>query len=339
MAKTKRANARQAKDTIYQLKIALTDSDPSIWRRVLVPGHFTFEEVHAVIQASMGWENAHLHQFLLGDQGNAVCLSHPSFDLEPTTVRDRKAIDRKLADLGFDTTRLSPKQLDQSNVLDETDFLLQEVVSREGASLLYEYDFGDSWMHEIVVEKISAPEPGVEYPACVEGARCGPPEDCGGIGGYADLLEALKDPKRDDHEEALDWIGDDFDPEYFDIAETNDEVAYYEDWLVPPDDEMDFDQDEDMTGEEIEEALSMLIEQVRAFVQEVVPAPDGLALRFPGGIPLVNVVVPQFVTVTHAQYPLLKVVYETGPGSEPVWVRLTGSQQDLQAVKETLGIK
>lgn len=333
------AKASQAKDTIYQLKITLIDSDPPIWRRVLIPGRFTFEEVHAVIQVCMGWENAHLHQFVLGERGNAVFLSHPSFDLEPTTTKDRKAIDQKLADLGFDTTRLSPKQLDQSNVLDETDFLLQEVVSREGATLLYEYDFGDSWEHTILVEKIVAPEPGVEYPTCIGGARCGPPEDCGGIGGYADLLDALSDPKRDDHEEALDWIGDDFDPEYVSLDEINEEIAFYEDWFVPPDDEMDFDDEDELTDEDIEEALGMLTEQVKAFIQEVVPSPDGFALRFPGGIPLVNVVVPQFVTVTYAQSPHLKVVFEIGPGSEPVWVRITGSKEDLQAVKETLGIK
>lgn len=333
------AKAKQAKDTIYQLKITLVDSDPPIWRRVLIPGQFTFEEVHAVIQVCMGWENAHLHQFLLGDQGNAVCLSHPSFELDPTTIRDRQALDQKLADLGFDATRLSPKQLDQSNVLDETEFLLENVVSREGATLRYEYDFGDSWEHEILVEKILAREPGVEYPTCIDGARNSPPEDCGGIGGYVDLLDALSDPKRDDHEEALDWIGDDFDPEYFNLDEIKDEIAFYEDWLVPPDNDLDFDDDEDLTDDEIEEALEMLIEQAKAFIQEVAPTSDGFDLRFPGGIPLVNVVVPQFVTVTHAHHPQLKVVYEIGPGSEPVWVRLTGSAEDLQAVKETMGIK
>jgi hypothetical protein len=334
------AKAKQAKNTVYQLKVTLQDSKPPIWRRLLVPGQFTLEEVHAVIQVCLGWENAHLHQFLLGDHDNAVWLSHLSFELGSSTIRDRKAIDQKLADLGFDTTRLSPKQLDQSNVLDEADFRLHEVVSREGATLLYEYDFGDSWEHEILVEKITAPEPDIKYPTCIDGARNSPPEDCGGIDGYADLLDALSDPKRDDHQEALDWVGDDFDPEHFDLDEINEDMAFYEDWLIPPDNEMDFDDEEDEpSDEEIEEALGMLTEQIKAFVQEVVPATDGFALRFPGGIPLVNVVVPQFVTVTFAQFPHLKVVFELGPGSEAVWVRIAGPAEDLEAVKATLGIK
>jgi hypothetical protein len=333
------AKAKQPKNTIYQIKITLTGSEPPIWRRILIPSQFTFEELHAVIQASLGWENAHLHQFMLGNQGNAIFLSHPSFELEPTAIKNRKVIDQKLADVGFDTSRLSPGQLEQSNVLDETDFVLEDVFPREGAKLLYLYDFGDSWEHEILVERIFAPEPGVEYPVCSEGARSGPPEDCGGIDGYADLLEALRDPKRDDHAEALDWIGDDFDPEYFDLAEISDEISYYEDWLVPPDNTMDFDDEDDLSDEDIEEALGMLIEQVKAFVQEVVPAPDGLAIRFPGGIPLVNVVIPQFVTVTFAQSPRLKVIFEMGPESEPIWMRISGPQEDVQTVKDALGIK
>ena len=89
----------------------------------------------------------------------------------------------------------------------------------------YEYDFGDSWQHEIVLEKTLEPEPRVRYPRCVEGERACPPEDCGGVWGYAELREAIADPKHESHEEMLEWIGGEFDPERFSVDEVNKELG------------------------------------------------------------------------------------------------------------------
>ena len=85
----------------------------------------------------------------------------------------------------------------------------------------YEYDFGDSWQHEIVLEKTLEPEPQVKYPRCIEGERACPPEDCGGVWGYAEFLEAIADPAHEDHDETLRWVGGKFDPEKFSVDEVN----------------------------------------------------------------------------------------------------------------------
>jgi Plasmid pRiA4b ORF-3-like protein len=102
---------------------------------------------------------------------------------------------------------------------------LFNVLTRAGTKAVYSYDFGDSWEHQIVVEKRLAPEPGCPYPACLAGERHGPPEDCGGIPGFYNLLEAISDPEHEQHEELLDWLGDDFDPQAFSVEEVNRRLA------------------------------------------------------------------------------------------------------------------
>ncbi|MBN1428450.1 MAG: plasmid pRiA4b ORF-3 family protein [Anaerolineae bacterium] len=327
-------------DKIYQIKLTLLGSEPPIWRRLKVPGDSTFEELHGIIQVSFEWENAHLHQFVLGDKDDPIYISHADFELEGTRIKNRKAIEKTMTDLGFDSDLANIDSLVKSNMLDECVIVLREIVSREGGKLLYEYDFGDNWEVEILIEKIFTPEPDVVYPICVDGARSAPPDDCGGIPGYADLLGALRDLKREDHEDAVEWIGENFDPEEFDIEAINAEMLYYDEYLVPSDDDSLNDDDAQMLSEEkIEEVIEMINEQTKAFIQEVALSDNGFALRFPGGIPLVNVVIPQFATMTYAQYPQLKVIYEIGPGSEPVWIRFAGPLEDIQAVKEILRIE
>ncbi|HRV94457.1 MAG TPA: plasmid pRiA4b ORF-3 family protein, partial [Anaerolineae bacterium] len=100
-------------------------------------------------------------------------------------------------------------------------YRLNQIAPGEKTKFVYEYDFGDSWEHVILVEKILPPEPGVHYPRCIKGKRAGPPEDVGGIWGYEDFLEAIKDPKHPQHEAMLEWAGDDFDPEAFDMSGVN----------------------------------------------------------------------------------------------------------------------
>jgi hypothetical protein len=95
------------------------------------------------------------------------------------------------------------------------------VLGKARAKAVYTYDFGDSWDHEIVVEKCLAPEPGRPYPACQAGERHGPPEDCGGLPGFYNLLEAIADSEHDQHEELIEWLGNDFDPEAFSVDDVN----------------------------------------------------------------------------------------------------------------------
>ena len=85
----------------------------------------------------------------------------------------------------------------------------------------YEYDFGDQWMHQLIVEERFPPEQGVKYPICVAGQRACPPEDCGGPWGYSDFVEAISNPDHRGHEEMLEWVGGEFDPERFDLESVN----------------------------------------------------------------------------------------------------------------------
>jgi pRiA4b ORF-3-like protein len=174
---------------IYQFKVVLKDSNPPIWRRIQVPD-ITLGELHQVLQAVMGWEYYHLHQFVIrGDYYGA----------------------------------LGPEDMlwDEEMHNEEGTSISQVVKGGRKVRFTYEYDFGDSWQHEIVLEKTLEPEPQVKYPRCIEGERACPPEDCGGVWGYAEFLEAIADPAHEDHDETLQWVGGRFDPEKFSVDEVN----------------------------------------------------------------------------------------------------------------------
>jgi hypothetical protein len=176
--------------TIYRLRITLADIEPAIWRLVDM-GDCSLGELHDVIQIAMGWQNCHMHQFLLNGKYYGQVTSG-DFDLE---VEDEDGI------------RLS-----------------QIFTGRKKPRIVYEYDFGDSWRHEITLEKTLEPEIKVKYPRCLEGERACPPEDCGGPWGYADFLVAIGDPKHPDHRDMQEWIGGRFDPEKFLVVEVNKEL-------------------------------------------------------------------------------------------------------------------
>ncbi len=173
-------------DRIYQLKITLRHSKPPIWRRVLVPGSMTLEDLHEIIQIVMGWEDDHLHEFEIGGKS----YSSARFQLD--------------------------------DVYDESRVTLQEVAPPPGKQFTYIYDFGDWWEHVIKVEDVFPPQPGQRYPQCIGGRRAAPPEDVGGMWGYYHFLEALNNPEHPDHEHFVDWWGDEpFDPNAFDPEEVN----------------------------------------------------------------------------------------------------------------------
>lgn len=180
----------QPGDPLLQVRIALEDVDsPPVWRRVLIPAAYSLDRVHAVIQAAMGWEDCHLHAFRTG----GVSYGAPDLDDE-LGYRDETKV--RLADLAMTAKRIN-----------------------------YEYDFGDSWEHELVVEaREVAADDGV-YPACVAGEGACPPEDCGGSYGFAEFKELLAGPPSAEREEMLEWAGGDFDPVRFDLAAANAAVA------------------------------------------------------------------------------------------------------------------
>src|SRR5437773_1349486 len=174
---------------LYQLKITLKWSKPPIWRRVAVRSDMKLDLLHRVIQVAMGWTNSHMHQFIVGK----------TFYGQPNP---------EMAGIPSET-------------LDERRYTVADLAPAARKKFIYEYDFGDSWEHEVIVEKVLSPEAGLGHASCLAGANNCPPEDCGGIGGYYNLLEALADPKHPQHEDLKEWLGDEFDPASFDLEETN----------------------------------------------------------------------------------------------------------------------
>ncbi len=166
-----------------QLKITLLDTKPPVWRRVLIPNNYTLGWLHSVIQTSMGWDGDHVHAFW---------------------VRD--VMYQAIADEPFSNT---------NETEDEDAVTLAELYLKPGNKIKYEYDFGDGWRHDIKVEKILPLDPDAAYPQCVAGAMACPPDDIGGAWGYSASLAALRDPRKPGHEDAVNWLGEDYDPELF----------------------------------------------------------------------------------------------------------------------------
>jgi len=173
---------------VYQLKISLNNIRPLIWRRILVPGIMPLGRLHDVIQVVMGWQDYHLHQFVIDGQlygDSSLNEEHDQSFLEKWNVR------------------------------------LKQVVEKAGTRIKYEYDFGDSWEHTILVEEILPPDPKMRHPVCLDGARACPPEDVGGYHGYARFLQAIRHPRDEEHDSYLEWVGGEFRSEAFDVKEVN----------------------------------------------------------------------------------------------------------------------
>ncbi|MDR1922958.1 MAG: plasmid pRiA4b ORF-3 family protein [Planctomycetaceae bacterium] len=182
-----------------QLKVSLKNIQPSIWRRIVVPDDLTLEDLHDVLQVVMGWENAHLYEFIIGSNQTGRHFSRPITNMGGS-----------FGGFGFD-------DFGQEDV---ADFDLT-FFTRKGMKFRYIYDFGDSWDHEIVVENPDYNHSGESPVFVLAGKRNCPPEDCGGVGGYYDIIEALKNTETgEDENELLDWLGD-YDPEEFDIEQCN----------------------------------------------------------------------------------------------------------------------
>ncbi|MDQ1396573.1 MAG: hypothetical protein QOG64_1832 [Acidimicrobiaceae bacterium] len=156
-----------------------------MWRRLLVPGSVRLDKLHRMFQAAMGWEDYHLHYFEIGDSRFGT-----QFDEFP------------------------------EGELDEKEVTVLRAIG-EARRFAYEYDFGDSWGHEVVVESLSRSPRGLKFGVCVDGQNACPPEDCGGPPGYADLLEVLADPRHDEHGHMRSWVGGPFDQAEFVLAFAN----------------------------------------------------------------------------------------------------------------------
>lgn len=174
-------------ESVYQLKVTLLDSRPPIWRRFQVQSAVTLGRMHNMLQVVMGWTDSHMHGFRVPQPGQRGARRR----FLPIEDADEKST--RLADL----------------------------LRRPKDRIVYEYDFGDGWEHEIVLEEVVPHSEGVRYPIVLSGRGACPPDDVGGIPGYYHFLEAIKDPKHPDHEDMVEWGGADFDPARFDVQAVN----------------------------------------------------------------------------------------------------------------------
>lgn len=180
-------------EKVYQFKITLKGVKPPIWRRIQVPATYSFWDLHVALQDAMGWLDYHLHHF--------------------EVINPRTGMDEQIgipADDGWE---------EEEDILPGWKHKIAKYFTGDNKRAHYVYDYGDNWEHDVQLEKILARDADIKYPVCVGGKRACPPEDCGGIWGYEDFLKIIMDPSHTEHEEMLEWAGEHFDPEHFDVNE------------------------------------------------------------------------------------------------------------------------
>jgi len=177
------------KNQVLQFKIELQEISPIIWRRILVPTDYNFWDLHVAIQDSMGWDDSHLHHFEIRGKGK-----------------------RKAAKIGipdFDGTG------DLEEVYPGWEIPVFVYFNELGIKAKYEYDYGDGWMHTVQLEGYLYKEKETKYPICIGGERACPPEDCGGVSGYYNVLKTISDIANEDYEDMKMWTGQGWHPECF----------------------------------------------------------------------------------------------------------------------------
>lgn len=171
--------------TAHTLKVTLRDVKPAVWRRVAVQSETPLPKFAHMLEAAMGWEGHHLHMFDVG----GILFGRADEDADYQ--------------------------------IDERCATMKHLLPKLQSKLLWNYDFGDGWEHDVVVEAIESSQEGKRYPLCLEGKRACPPEDCGGVPGYGELLRVLADPDDDEHDHMVSWAPEGFDPAAFDIVAAN----------------------------------------------------------------------------------------------------------------------
>ena len=177
---------------IYQIKVQLMDIRPPIWRRCLLSSTSSLKDFHEILQVVMGWENYHLHLFVVNDTRYG---------------------------------EIDPEFANEDDWDDESAVKLKDIFRSVGDSMLYQYDFGDGWQHKITLEKILPFNTDQVLPQCIKGKRHCPPEDVGGTWGYDNMIEILSDPSHPEYRSMKEWVGENFEPEHFSVSEVNTMLA------------------------------------------------------------------------------------------------------------------
>jgi hypothetical protein len=182
--------------SVHHLRITLKHTKPSIWRELLMPSDLRLDRLHDVLQIVMGWEDCHMHQFIVGGLRDGLHIGIPDdFGMPGPQTRDEKR------------------------------YTLEQIAPAKGAKFLYWYDFGDDWFHDITVKAVGEYKPGTPGVLCLKGAGACPPEDCGGPWGHAHLIEVLADPAHEEYEELREWVGVRWDPAHYDMVAANNALA------------------------------------------------------------------------------------------------------------------
>jgi hypothetical protein len=187
MARASAAKRATVPAHLYLVYVQLAEIEPPIWRRLAIPGSCTLHALHGILQAAMPWQDYHLYQFEIG----------------ATRYEDPNPDDRDPA------------------VPDPREFTLNQLDLVQGSRLQYTYDFGDDWHHDVTVEGVVPLPRDFLLPICLGGARACPPEDCGGVGGYEELIATLRQPRSAAAREYRHWLGRVYDPEELDLAAIN----------------------------------------------------------------------------------------------------------------------
>ena len=181
---------------ILQVRIELLGIEPLIWRRIQVPGNYSFWDLHVAIQSAFAWNDSHLHEFRVATPRGVSRFGLP---IHEDLYDEREA-----------------------PLLPDWQHQVADLLDRKEQHIEYSYDFGDDWQHDVIFEEALAKAPGKKYPRCIAGERSAPPDDCGGISGYESLLEVLSDPTHEEYRSSHVWatsikgIRGKFDPEAFD---------------------------------------------------------------------------------------------------------------------------
>jgi hypothetical protein len=178
---------------VFRFRVDLLGIEPPIWREILVPAWYSFWDLHVAIQDAMGWLDCHLHEF----------------HVETGDVDAQDMVFGLPMDDGCDLPYA---------VLPGWEFSIVDFVFEPGAVMRYEYDFGDSWIHSVKLLDVEVREKGKKYPQCTAGARACPPEDCGGLPGYEELLRIIFAPPDSDYEAMNEWIPHGWGPEIFNVS-------------------------------------------------------------------------------------------------------------------------
>lgn len=176
-------------DRVFEIRIELKDTVPIVWRELVVPETLTFYEFHHAIQISFGWENYHLYSF------DAKGQSYGNLDL-----------------------------LEDVDTINDKSIFINQLLQKEQDTINYEYDFGDGWVHNIELKKIKPHTSKVNLPIVIDGAKASPPEDCGGVHGFENLKNVMKNPKDLEYKELVRWLGKPFDPNEFNIQHINEDL-------------------------------------------------------------------------------------------------------------------